>query len=37
MKNAETLGYIYAILIKLASKDLTIEEAMTLIRNLLSL
>lgn len=37
MKNAETLGYIYAILIKLSQKDLTVEEAMTLIRELLSL
>lgn len=37
MKNAGTLGFIYAILIKLTSKELTIEEAMTLIRNLLSL
>ena len=37
MKNAETLGYIYAILIKLSQKDLTVEEAMALIRELLSL
>lgn len=37
MKNAETLGYIYAILIKLSQKDLTVEEAMVLIRELLSL
>ena len=35
MKNAETLGYIYAILIKLSQKDLTVEEAMLLIRELL--
>lgn len=37
MKNAETLGYIYAILIKLAGKSLTVEEAMVLIRDFLSL
>lgn len=37
MKNAETLGHIYAILIKLSQKDLSVEEAMTLIRELLSL
>ena len=37
MKNAETLGCIYAILIKLATKSITVEEAMVLIRDLLSL
>lgn len=37
MKNADTLGYIYAILLKLAEKSLTVEEAMTLIRDLLSI
>jgi hypothetical protein len=37
MKNAEQLGYIYAILIKLADKSITVEEAMTLIRELLSI
>ena len=37
MKNAETLGYIYAILIKISDKTLTVEEAMTLIRDLLSI
>lgn len=35
MENAETLGYIYAILIKLSQKGLTVEEAMLLIRELL--
>jgi hypothetical protein len=37
MKNAEQLGYIYAILIKLSDKAITVEEAMTLIRELLSI
>lgn len=35
MKNAELLGSIYAILVKLSDKSLTIEQAMQLIRELL--
>jgi hypothetical protein len=35
MKNAELLGSIYAILVKLADKSLTIEQAMQLIRELI--
>lgn len=34
MKNAETFGYIYAILLKLHEKGLTVEEAFELIKEI---
>ena len=34
MKNAETLSFIYAILLKVHEKSLTVEEAFELIREI---
>ena len=37
MKNADMLGFIYAVLLKLYGRDITPEEAIRLIREMISI